>query len=78
MIDSDAPVYLDGSVLLAVLPGQRAAAAAAARLFDEYPRRGASVLLEAECRTVLRRAARAAAASLPPGWLVERERDLDA
>ncbi len=71
---SDVPAYMDSSVVLAVLLGQPEAAVAAA-WWDEHPRRVSSVLLEAECRTVLRRAAKSGA-RLPRGWLARQERTL--
>jgi predicted nucleic acid-binding protein len=73
---SDLPAYVDSSLPLAVLLGQAHASLAAA-LWDAHPRRVSSLLLEAECRTVLRRAARSAPGRLPDGWLVDRERLLD-
>lgn len=75
MSASDAPAYIDSSVPLAVLLGQAHAAEAAA-LWDGHVRRASSLLLVAECRTVLRRAARAAGGALPDGWLRQREQQL--
>lgn len=74
--DSEAPAYVDSSVPLAILLGQAHAAVAAA-LWDGHPRRVASIVLEAECRTVLRRAARAVGGESRETWLRDRERSLE-
>jgi predicted nucleic acid-binding protein len=70
----DVAAYIDSSVILAALLGQPEASTAAA-WWDAHPRRVSSVLLEAECRTVLRRAARSGA-RLPRGWLARQEATL--
>jgi len=72
MFTSDEPIYVDSSVLLAVLLGHPQAETAA-RIWDGHPRRLTSILFEAECRTVLRRADRAGRLAL---GLPEFERDL--
>lgn len=71
---ADVAAYVDSSVVLAALLGQPEAAIATA-WWDEHPRRVSSVLLEAECRTVLRRAAKSGA-KLPRGWLARQETTL--
>ncbi|GMV42732.1 MAG: hypothetical protein AMXMBFR64_44480 [Myxococcales bacterium] len=70
------PAFIDSSVVLSILLGQPQAREAAA-LWDAHPRRAASILLEAECRTVLRRTARARATVLPPDWRPSSERLLE-
>lgn len=66
------PAYVDSSLLLEVLLGQPRAAEAA-RLWSAHERRVSSVLLEAECRTVLRRLDRGGALT---SSLREAEQDL--
>ena len=44
-------------------------------MWDEHPRRVSSILLEAECRTVLRRAVMSGV-KLPRGWLARQEATL--
>lgn len=73
---SDAPAFFDSSVLVEVLLGQ-ARFAEAVDLWDAHPRRLGSVLIEAECRTVLRRAARARAAKASARWLRRAESHLE-
>ncbi len=76
MTDADAPVFFDSSVLVEVLLGQPRSNTAM-DLWDAYPRRLGSVLIEAECRTVLRRAARARAAKASARWLRRAESHLE-
>ena len=71
MIGPETVAYVDSSVLLAVLLSQPRSLEAA-RLWAAH-RRVSSVLLAAECRTVLRRAARAGVLA----DLAGAERDLD-
>ncbi len=73
MIVSDIPAYFDSSVLLSVLLQQPRAGQGAA-LWQRHRRRVSSVLMEAESRTVLRRAARAGVLT---SSLREAEQDLD-
>ncbi len=65
------PAYFDSSVLLAILKGEENGRVAA-NLWQAHTERASSILLEAECLTVLRRVFRQAAAPLPKGWLSEQ------
>ena len=65
------PAYFDSSILLAILKGEEKGRVAA-DLWQAHTERASSILLEAECLTVLRRVFRQAA-HLPRGWLAEQQ-----
>ncbi|MBN1344861.1 MAG: PIN domain-containing protein [Phycisphaerae bacterium] len=71
------PAFFDSSVVLSLLLKDENADDAA-RLWSLQRDRVASVLLELECLSVLRRAAAASGARLPQRWLEDREAELAA
>lgn len=62
------PAYFDSSVLLAILKGDQSALVAA-DLWQSHSERVSSILMEAECLTVLRRVFHQATARLTKNWL---------
>lgn len=68
-------VYFDSNVLLSILKHDEKAAMAA-ELWHDADFRVSSVLLEAECLTVVRRVARETKKKLPKDWLAKNENQL--
>lgn len=70
-------VYFDASVILAILLDEERAKDAS-EMWDQYPERVGSILLEAECLIGLRRFAALSGKRLPAKWLTETTQALDA